>query len=148
MRDLIKATARRSWAMSLLGVKSAADLFTRLGSPAAPGQPPSAALDEVAQAAQRQLGGELEALYQTGDRLQSGLVDLVFGGVAGGAAGGAGGGTPGGSPGGATPPPPAVDAGRLDRRAFVVLGEGLAAGAADFALSSELQRDCFPAQVA
>ncbi len=148
MRDLIKATARLSWAMSLLGVKSVGDLFTRLGSPAAMGQPPSAALDEVAQAAQRQLGGELGALYQTGDRLQSGLVDLVFGGVPGGAAGGAGSGTPGGSPGGTPPPPPPVDAGRLDRRAFVVLGEGLAAGAADFALSSELQRDCFPAQVA
>src|SRR5918999_1249535 len=105
MRDLIKATARRSWAMSLLGVKSAADLFTRLGSPAAPGQPPSAALDEVAQAAQRQLGGELEALYQTGDRLQSGLVDLVFGGVAGGAAGGGGGGPPRGGAGGGAPAP-------------------------------------------
>src|SRR5918999_26869 len=106
MRDLIKATARRSWAMSLLGVKSAADLFTRLGSPAAPGQPPSAALDEVAQAAQRQLGGELEALYQTGDRLQSGLVDLVFGGVAGGAAGGARGGPPRGGARRRAPPPP------------------------------------------
>src|SRR5688572_22704228 len=106
MRDLIKATARLSWAMSLLGVKSVGDLFTRLASPAATGQPPSAALDEVAQAAQRQLGDELEALYQTGDRLQSGLVDLVFGGVPGGAAGGAGGGTSGGGPGGTPPPPP------------------------------------------
>jgi hypothetical protein len=62
-----------------------------------------------------------------------------------------------GSPAGAAPAPapsapaaPAarVDSGRLNKTSFVALGEGLAAGAADFFLDETLQRDCFPAQMA
>jgi hypothetical protein len=41
-----------------------------------------------------------------------------------------------------------VEAGRLDASRFVVIGEGLAAGTADFALSAPLQRESFPALLA
>jgi len=37
---------------------------------------------------------------------------------------------------------------QLDMSRFVVMGEGLAAGVGDFALSSDTQRSCFPAQMA
>jgi hypothetical protein len=41
-----------------------------------------------------------------------------------------------------------VYSGTLDTAVFVALGEGLTAGAGDFSLSADLQRDCFPAQMA
>jgi len=41
-----------------------------------------------------------------------------------------------------------VDSGRLSLARFVVLGEGLAAGMADFGLKEDLQRESFPAQMA
>ena len=61
-----------------------------------------------------------------------------------------------GSPPAASPPtaplsrpsPRPVDSGRLDISSFLVLGEGLAAGIGDFALSARSQRRSFPAQMA
>ncbi len=45
-------------------------------------------------------------------------------------------------------PPKKVDSGRLDTSVFVVLGEGLAAGAGNFALYADVQSTSFPAQMA
>ena len=45
-------------------------------------------------------------------------------------------------------PPERVDSGRLSTARFVVLGEGLAAGMADFGLKDDLQRESFAAQMA
>lgn len=63
-------------------------------------------------------------------------------------------GQPPGGPGMARPapapprPPERVDSGRLSLARFVVLGEGLAAGMADFGLKADLQRESFAAQMA
>ena len=155
MRDLVKSVTGLSWAMSLFGARS-------LGRLLAPGET-AESIDAVTQATEEQLGG-LRGLFRAGDRLQRTMVDMMFGappgaGMAGGAAGTPPGAPPGppaapGSPGApaaaptAGPPPPPVHSGRLGTASFVVLGEGLAAGAADFFLSEELQRDSFPAQMA
>ncbi len=162
LRELMKSTLGFSWAMSLFGVKS-------LSNALAPDKA-VASLDAVAQATGEQLGDGLRPLFQAGDRMQRGLVDMMFGAAPGmGAAGGGAAGPPGmgatGTPQSAAPgstvsmsssaalaaplaPRTPVDAGRLDRGVFVVLGEGLAAGAGDFALWDDFQRWSFPAQMA
>ncbi|MFL6231817.1 MAG: hypothetical protein ACJ76N_01655 [Thermoanaerobaculia bacterium] len=148
LADLLKSMLGFSWAMSLLGVRSLANL-------ADPGRAASD-LDAVTQAAEGQLGSGLQGVFRTGDQLQRGMVDSVLGG---GLSGPATAGSPSGvppsgtaSPSGTAPAPvpvPAVvSSGALDTTTFVALGEGLTAGAADFFLSAELQRDCFPAQMA
>jgi hypothetical protein len=146
LRELMKSMFGFSWAMSLFGAKS-------LGNALAPDKA-AASLDAVTQATEEQLGGPLRGIFQAGDRLQRTMVDMMFGAMpgmpgAGGPAAGAG----------AAVPPPApeylpsapvapVDSGRLNRTAFVVLGEGLAAGTGDFALWDDFQRASFPAQMA
>jgi len=85
MRDLVKSMFSFSWAMSLFGAKSLGDLLAAPGST----RPVAAALDAVAGAAERQLGSGLKAVFETGDRLQSGLLDLVFGAAPGAASGNA-----------------------------------------------------------
>ncbi len=127
--ELMKSMLRFSWAMSLFGVRN-------LGNLAAPEQAASS-LDAVTDAAAGQLGDGLRGAFQAGDRLQQSVVDGVFGAAAGA-----------GSAGGTEHPAAPVRSGSLDAATFVALGEGLAAGAADFFLSSDLQRDCFPAQMA
>jgi hypothetical protein len=135
--------------MSLFGVRSLANL-------AAPERAASS-LDAVTQAAEGQLGEGLRGVFQAGDQLQQNVVDGVFGAAAGavpgsgtGPAGAPGPGSAGGpgSIGGPELPAPPVRSGSLDTSTFVALGEGLTAGAADFFLSSDLQHDCFPAQMA
>lgn len=150
LRDLMKATFGFSWAMSLFGVKS-------LGGALQPDKT-AASLDTVTHATEEQLGEGLRGVFRTGDRLGRTMVDMVFGAMpgatapGGGSAGGGaegpagGGGAPGSSPGSTPTAPP--DRGRLDTSTFVALGEGLAAGMADFFLSEDLQRECFPAQMA
>ena len=147
MRDLVKSMAGFSWAMSLFGVRG-------MGAFMAPGKT-AASLDSVTRATEEQLGG-LRGLFRAGDQLQRGMIDMMMGGGGPAGAPGAPPGAPGapGSPGApaggpaAGPPPPPVHSGRLNTSSFVALGEGLAAGAADFFLSEELQRESFPAQMA
>jgi hypothetical protein len=133
--ELMKSMLRFSWAMSLFGVRN-------LGNLAAPERAASS-LDAVTQATEGQLGEGLRGVFQAGDRLQQNVVDGVFGAMAGAVASVAP-----GTAGGSEPPAAPVHSGSLDTATFVALGEGLTAGAADFYLSAELQRDCFPAQMA
>ncbi len=179
LRELVKSMLGFSWAMSLFGLRSMANMM-------APSRA-AASLDAVKQAAEGELGAGLHGAFQAADQLQRKVVDGVFAAVPGGAAGaGAGGGAagaaggggaggpgaggagtggggaggPGGAPassgaggaagaaGGPQPPAGPVASGSLDTATFVALGEGLAAGAADFGTSAELQRDAFPAQMA
>jgi hypothetical protein len=158
--ELVKSVLGFSWAMSLFGLRS-------LGNFADPRRAASS-LDAVKQAAAGELGDELRDLLQAGEQLQGNLVDGLLGAAAAGATamtGGAGATAASPPAGGAarrpgdgsqapgtagTPgaPPPPVRSGSLDTATFVALGEGLAAGAADFYTSAELQRDAFPAQMA
>jgi len=162
---LVKSVLGFSWAMSLFGLRS-------LGNLADP-QRAASSIDAVKRAAAGELGDELRDVLQAGEQLQGNLVDGLLGAAAAGgaaiagAAGAAaaappppaggparapGAGAPPaavpGSPGPPSPPLPPVRSGSLDTSTFVALGEGLAAGAADFFTSVELQRDAFPAQMA
>jgi len=153
LRELVKSVLGFSWAMSLFGLRSLANLL-------APARA-AASLEAVKQAAAGELGAGLRGAFQAADQIQRQVVDGVFAVVPGGGAPGPGGGggmAPGaggaggaGGPGAAAgerpagPPPPS---GSLDTATFVVLGEGLAAGTADFGTSSDLQREGFPAQMA
>jgi hypothetical protein len=161
--------------MSLFGVQQFENAFedsTRGDGKA------SSAFDSVARVTEGQLSGQVREAYRAGDRLQSGVVNAMFGalpsgrgarqGAGGTSATGGAGQSPaqGTSGGGATQPnapsqpnlppyPPIYDApshpvnsGRLDTSSFVVLGEGLAAGMGDFTLSEETQRESFPAHMA
>ncbi|HEY4572347.1 MAG TPA: hypothetical protein VIJ26_00220, partial [Thermoanaerobaculia bacterium] len=141
LAELLKSMLGFSWAMSLLGVRSLANL-------AQPGRAASS-LDAVAQAAEGQLGRGLQDVFRTGDQLQRGMVDGVLGGLSG-AVGAAAGSMPSGTaaPSGPAPVPAAVNSGALDTATFVALGEGLAAGAGDFALWNDFQHWSFPAQMA
>jgi hypothetical protein len=154
MRDFIKSAFRFSWAMSLFGVQQFENVFedsTRQDGKTA------AAFDSIAQATEENLSGTVHDAYKAGDRLQSGMVDMMFGGRPGGREqrqAPAGMSAPTGDP--ASRPDPAdyggptspVNSGRLDTSGFVVLGEGLAAGMGDFALSEETQKESFPSHMA
>lgn len=149
LRELMKSMFGFSWAMSLLGAKNLGNVLT----------PDKAAtsLDAVTQATEKQLDGPLRGTFQAGDRLQRTMVDMMFGAMpgmpgmpgAGGPAAGAGAAAPPAAPG-AFPSAPTtpVDSGRLNRATYVALGEGLAAGAGDFALWNDFQLWSFPAQMA
>jgi hypothetical protein len=144
--ELVKSVLGFSWAMSLFGLRS-------LGNLADPRRAASS-LDAVKQAAAGELGDGLRDLLQAGEQLQGNLVDGLVGAASGGAAmAAAAAAIPARPAAGAAAvppaaPPPPVRSGSLDTATFVALGEGLAAGAADFYTSAELQRDAFPAQMA
>src|SRR6185369_10943169 len=146
MRNLIKSSLRFSWAMSFFGIQQVENMIED-----AIGQDDKActAFDSIAEATRRQLGGPVRDAFRTGDQLQSGVVDIMFGG--GPATGAASGGqTQSPPPAGPRPAPPSqprptgsvntdtktypVQSGRLNTSCFIVLGEGLAAGMGDFTL--------------
>ena len=144
--DLVRSALGFSWAMSLFGLRS-------LGNLADPRRA-AASLDAVKRAAAGQLDGELHGVFQAGEQLQQDLIGGLAGAVSGGtvaatpAATAGGGLSAGGTAAGPPPPRQPVRAGSLDTTTFVALGEGLAAGTADFGTSAELQADAFPAQMA
>src|SRR5688500_10652814 len=137
MRDFIKSSLRFSWVMALFGVQQ---LEHTVEDSRQQDNKTTTAFDSVTQAAEKQLTGVVKDAFQAGDQLQSRVVDAVFGAL------------PGqqpatGAPDKTTEAQP-VNSGRLNTASFVVLGEGLAAGMADFSLSEETQRQSFPAQMA
>ncbi|HKG78257.1 MAG TPA: hypothetical protein VKA78_02535 [Pyrinomonadaceae bacterium] len=161
MRNLIKSSLRFSWAMSLFGIQQFENVIedaTRQDNKA------TTALDSIAEATERQLGGIVGNTFRAGDQLQSGMVDMMFGGLSTGGSQS----PPRTNPGSATSPsatasrvgsqprsgnsvnstPYPVHSGRLNMSCFIVLGEGLAAGMGDFTLADETQSDSFPAQMA
>jgi len=77
IRDLTKSTLSFSWAMSLFGVEQ----LTNMLIPQRPSQPThraTAAFNTVTQAAEEQLSGVLKGVFNAGDQLQRGMVDLMF----------------------------------------------------------------------
>ncbi|MCA1632290.1 MAG: hypothetical protein LC802_00895 [Acidobacteria bacterium] len=157
MRDFIKSTLRFSWAMSLFGVQQLENLAE---DSSRQGDKTVTAFDSLTQATEGQLGGAVKDAFESGHRLQSRVVDAVFGALPG-----AGRqpqpSRPAANPAGSQPnqPPSAgsadsmataypVNRGRLNTSTFVVLGEGLAAGMGDFTLSDATQVDSFPARMA
>jgi hypothetical protein len=72
VREFTKSMLRFSWAMSLFGARQAAGLLS-------PSEGGAEAFDTVAKAAEKELGGGLRPLYQAGERIQSGVVDAMFG---------------------------------------------------------------------
>jgi hypothetical protein len=154
MLDFIKSTLRFSWVMSLFGVQQLENIVedsSRRNNNTA------TAFDSVTQATEEQLGDTIKNIFKAGARLQSRMVDRMFGAAASGqgqsqpydyatpAAGGRQ--SSAGSVNTTTGMRP-VYSGRLDTTAFIVLGEGLAAGMGDFTLSDVTQADSFPAQMA
>lgn len=77
MRELTKSVVSFSWAVSLLGMKEAAGMFMSQGRGA--GQPMSNDLDAVTQTAVGQLGPSFQGIFRTGDNLQRGMVNAMFG---------------------------------------------------------------------
>jgi len=77
MREFTKSMTSFSWALSLFGLKQMANIFT----PADRGQPHPAteAFNEITRCAEEQLGQTLRSTFETGDRLQRGVVDMMFG---------------------------------------------------------------------
>lgn len=122
MRELLKTFFGFSWSLSLLGVKAVSGVFRGRT------EETSHAFDAVAEAARDQLDPQLRAAYDAGDGLQRRILDE------------------------------STDRfqtevarhrwGRLDASVFVVLGEGLAAGAGPFGVHAGSQQHGFPAQMA
>jgi hypothetical protein len=69
--DLAKSMLRCSWALSLFSARQAVDLITRQSRGTAAG------FEAVRYAAQGQMDGPFRSLFDAGDRLQRGMVDLV-----------------------------------------------------------------------
>ena len=77
IRDLTKSTLSFSWAMSLFGVQQ----LTNTLIPQRPSQPNhrvTTAFNAVTQAAEEQFSGVLKGVFNAGDQLQRGIVDLMF----------------------------------------------------------------------
>lgn len=154
MRDLIKSTLRFSWAMSLFGVQQLENMDEDSRQQ---NDKTTTAFERMTMASEEQLAGVVKDAFKAGDKLQSGLVDLILGALPGQRQS-AGSTTtqadtePGSPVGpvsaGTTSEMYSVNTGQLNATTFVVLGEGLAAGMGDFALTDETQVDSFPAQMA
>lgn len=84
MMDLAKSMFRFSWALSLFGARQAVDLVT--GQITGKSSKAAADFEAVRYAAQGQMDGPFRSLFEAGDRVQRGMVDLAAG-VLGGAAG-------------------------------------------------------------
>jgi hypothetical protein len=78
MRDLTKSMTTFTWAMSVFGMQQMMNLAGLGGR----GQSDQCAnsFNHVSQAAADTLGSSLRSIYNAGDRLQSGMVDTLFGG--------------------------------------------------------------------
>lgn len=71
MMDLAKSMFRFSWALSLFGARQAVDLMTGRSRGTA------ADFEAVRYAAQGQMDGPFRSLFEAGDRVQRGMVDLA-----------------------------------------------------------------------
>src|SRR5215831_9913905 len=78
MRELIKSMLSFSWGMSLFGIRQFGNLLTSL-NPNQPQNQATAAFDAVTQATEEQFDGVIREAFQAGDRLQRGMIDMMFG---------------------------------------------------------------------
>ena len=160
MRELIKSMIGFSWALSLFGVRRMGGLLAS-GDGCQATDRVAAPLASVTGAAAEQMNEIIKSAFQTGERMQRRMVDAIFDVL------------PSCGPDAQTPmqvttspintpqagraravstepavAPAPVHSGRLDVTTFIALGEGLAAGMGDFALSADTQATSFPAQMA
>lgn len=70
MRDLTKSILSFTWSMSLFGLAQTANLLSPRRA--------AAAFDDVTDRTEEQLGALARPLFQAGNGLQRGLVDLAF----------------------------------------------------------------------
>jgi hypothetical protein len=82
MRNVLKSLFRFSWAMSLFGARQTAGLL--MPSVSDQGPDTATAFERVSKVAQEQMGSSMKSIYETGDRLQSGVLDMMLGFFAGG----------------------------------------------------------------
>ena len=74
MRDLAKSAMSFSWAVSLFGMRQMTEALIPSKSEAA-----AHAFEPVTKAAVDTFGGALKTVYQAGDALQRGTIDVFFG---------------------------------------------------------------------
>lgn len=70
MRELTKSVLSFTWSMSVFGLSQAANLL-------APRQA-AAAFDDVTRRTEEQLGSFTRSIFNAGDQVQRGIVDLAF----------------------------------------------------------------------
>ena len=73
MREVTESVLRFTWAMSLTGIRQAANLIT----PRQGWQKGTRELDAMSGAAAREMGETLRTFYRAGDRLQAGMLDTA-----------------------------------------------------------------------
>lgn len=136
MQTVLTSLLRFSWQMSRAGLQGARELLAALAGDAGG---PSDEADRLRQAVEAELVPPFRDLQQRGEQLAEQWYERLVGH-----------GTAAPPAGPLAPEPPAanVRAGSVDPSRFVVLGEGLAAGMADFGLKSGFQQWSFPALMA
>ena len=72
MREFAKSALSFSWALSLLGINSAANMLKPEG------QKSSSSFEPVTEVAVGQLNESMRGIYQYGDKIQARLVDTAF----------------------------------------------------------------------
>ena len=159
MRKLMKSLFSFSWGMSLFGARQVSQVLTPQNPQQTIGEV-STAFDAVTRSAAEQLDGVFAQAFDAGEKLQKGVMDMMFDAIPmdlSNAAPGSAGVAPSASQGQGQGAPPApvqpapvvpVNSGRLNTATFVTLGEGLAAGMGNFTLSAPLQSNSFAAQMA
>jgi hypothetical protein len=78
MRELAKSMVRLSWAMSILFARQVSDALDDDEEDGEKPRPLRRSLDQVSEAATKDLDGRLRRLYEAGDRLQSEALDLAY----------------------------------------------------------------------
>src|SRR6267142_278532 len=78
MREVAKSALSLTWALSLLGVKQAMGVMNPQGT-AQSMRAGTNDFEPVAQAAVNQLGQSWQGAFRTGDNLQRGVMNMVFG---------------------------------------------------------------------
>jgi hypothetical protein len=82
MRDLAKSMMTYGWAMSVFGIQQMIDLVTP-GKGGDPAGRAAKALEDVTKATTDTLDSSLKSAFNAGDRLQGGMMDMMFGGFMG-----------------------------------------------------------------
>ena len=77
MRDFTKSSFSFTWSMSLFGLQQLGNLL-RPGDRGGPWHRVTDAFDRVTRATEGQLGDTLRETFKAGDRLQRGMVDMMF----------------------------------------------------------------------
>lgn len=78
MKELTKSVGSLTWAVSLLGLQQLTSLFGAASAGKAGSENKTDALDAITRASLEQCGTTLQQTFDVGDRVQRGMVDLLF----------------------------------------------------------------------